>query len=395
MLLRKYVAGALKEYFSRSAAPVVGKLSSEIPFRELRGEADYREHLSRFYDASESAWLTPSEIFGDAYAEAIANSLVARNVSGSDTLNIVEIGAGNGTCGASMLRHLSRTHPQLNVFYQTYEPSAFLRKRQREALSQIDGSRWRVSATLPTCARHHYHIVALEVLDNLPHDFVRVKMRGGGEDEMLEARVVDGRITYAPLSDDEAIRACLDAMGKHGLAFFQAQPPTRPKLLSIVDSVVGTFKFKNSVASDLDAYLPTGAYHMMKSICEAMPRHCLTIADFDWLPAKDDEVINAPIVQSHDKDYGSDIFAAPFGQADIMFPTRFEAIAAIHERLQLQYAPEQSSYHRKVLKTSAFMNSFAPPQLLERTETRSGYNPMMEDFINTSFLITKEVGAHV
>ena len=372
MLLRSHVARALRAYFSASSSVVVGSLDAPIQFRELRGEADYRSRLSAFYaDSSDgTAWLTPSEIFGDAYAAAIAKSLVARNGDAS-TLDIVEVGAGNGTFGAALVRYVLENHPHLQVSYATYEPSAYLRERQSEALHGLDAQVRVSSSLLPAEGDGDVHVVALEVLDNLPHDLVRRDDEG-----VLEAHVSDaGKVEYARLADP-AIRFCLDALGGDDFGSFEAQPPAgRPLafLGSMLESMVGR---RQKTA----AYVPTGAYMLLSDVCAAFPRHTLTLGDFDWLPTRADEV-NAPIVQSGPNDYGSDIFAAPAGSADIMFPTHFESIGAIHAALR----GSKGRTDFAVVKSSAFMAEHAD---LELTATRSGYNPIVEDFINTSFLLT-------
>lgn len=78
------------------------------------------------------------------------------------------------------------------------------------------------------------------------------------------------------------------------------------------------------------------------------------------------------------------------GCADIFFPVDFPTLRDLHRffagREDRAGGLQQS---RLIVKSADFMRAHAA---LEQTATRSGYNPMLEDFLNTAFFLT-EFGA--
>lgn len=67
------------------------------------------------------------------------------------------------------------------------------------------------------------------------------------------------------------------------------------------------------------------------------------------------------------------------GTADIFFPTDF---------LALKYAYESiTGFSADVLSPEKFFRRF--PDVVKNTKTGSGYQPLLEDYSNTSYLISK------
>lgn len=93
--------------------------------------------------------------------------------------------------------------------------------------------------------------------------------------------------------------------------------------------------------------------------------------------------MNAPVVQHQSggitHDLKGDYLVSP-GDADVMFPTHFESIAKLHAAATRGKGAAARKY-----STAAFMKRYAE---LPATRTTSGYNPLTEDFTNTSFLLT-------
>ena len=181
-------------------------------------------------------------------------------------------------------------------------------------------------------------IVALELLDNLPHDKVRWTADG-----ILEARVVDGAETFAPAAD----RWVLDAAALAG------------------DRGGG------------DEFLPTGALQFLARIRERTKTPRLFLADFDALPrptGRDAVARNAPLVAAADRDLDSYLDAT--GDADIFFATDFDLLRRAWARLGGGDA-----------ETPTSADFFRRDPLSSETRTRGGYNPLLEDFLNTRVLL--------
>lgn len=85
--------------------------------------------------------------------------------------------------------------------------------------------------------------------------------------------------------------------------------------------------------------------------------------------------INAPIVTKDGEDYGS--YLLPPGLLEIFFPTDFSLLKLAYESITKKEC--------QVMKTTDFMCNYAP---LTLSKTITGYNPLIEDFLNTSFLIS-------
>lgn len=65
------------------------------------------------------------------------------------------------------------------------------------------------------------------------------------------------------------------------------------------------------------------------------------------------------------------------GEADIFFPTNFRLLREMYKDTCFRDGVHMKSWE--------FMEKFSREKL---TTTRSGYNPLKEDFMNTSFFVT-------
>lgn len=133
-------------------------------------------------------------------------------------------------------------------------------------------------------------------------------------------------------------------------------------------------------------FIPTGSLQLLESLKLAVPNHVLVAADFDHLPwpsqvsGQRDTALNAPIVSSMGGkvDHGS--YLENFGNADIFFATDFRWLASAYSEVM---GPSASA---TVMSSDVFLSRNVNPR---RTQTRTGYNPMLEDYRNTAFLIAK------
>ncbi len=77
------------------------------------------------------------------------------------------------------------------------------------------------------------------------------------------------------------------------------------------------------------------------------------------------------------------------GTADIFFPTNFSVLARMvdDERRRDSARGTDVGAPARVLASSEFLLTYGAAQV-QRTRTMTGYNPMLEDFTNTRFLLT-------
>ncbi|KAL1512408.1 hypothetical protein AB1Y20_005664 [Prymnesium parvum] len=400
MLLRRFVRDALTSptagYFSRD---VVGSLDAPLAFRSMLGEADYRAALAASYSSAHRAWLTPSEIFHPTYARALARSLAARHARlyPSEPLQLLELGGGRATAAHGILSWLRDEAPALfdRSSYTLVEASARLAEAQRARLLAFAPRVEVVHAgALEWCEGRGgregaWHVLALELLDNLPHDKLRVR-RGALEEARAEQDAGGAwRERFVPLRDEtlaEASRvlrvdsfdgaeALEEAMVARPTLGGGRSVPLSARLRKLLRPILGRSR------EYVDVYVPTDAWRLLKGLAHAVPEHQLTIADFSWLPPQPGGAVASPVVQSQhggvSRDHKGDIFAAAGGECDVFFPTHFDSL----ERMC------RAVGHKQVqsVTTTTFMAEFAD---LSETETRCGYNPLLEDFVNTSILVT-------
>lgn len=114
---------------------------------------------------------------------------------------------------------------------------------------------------------------------------------------------------------------------------------------------------------------------------------CFSLFHLDFL-SRIDRVQNSFLyMQEQGKNVDHDSLLVPTGSADIFFPTDFEATKQLWMSCQdrAQAAPsDHVGVRASVQPTAAFMNTYGNTH---RTKTMTAYNPLLDDFTNTSFLI--------
>jgi len=158
-------------------------------------------------------------------------------------------------------------------------------------------------------------------------------------------------------------------------------------------------------------FLPTGCFSLLKSLEDVFPRHELLLSDFDTLPPaslslskenleKDTHVIcyapaisGEPLVSNKNASFSQDhitYLSAPIGSADIFFQTDFKLLSRFIQQIRSLNKVRSSTTTSNedgisILSSSDFIKSNIDIKL---TETRSGWNPLLEDFINVKVLST-------
>lgn len=85
-------------------------------------------------------------------------------------------------------------------------------------------------------------------------------------------------------------------------------------------------------------------------------------------------------------------YLVPRGSADIFFPTDFGMLSRLHADAAARAGRAVPRHGAVVgggrhMKSAEFMRLYAD---LAATRTRSGYNPLLEDYSNTSFFLGGE-----
>lgn len=424
MLVREFIRRALyapaKGYFERTDAIVS---DAGIAFKRLLGEWHYRRQLHRLFSAKNEAWLTPVEIFAPHYSQALARHILARR-DPAHPLRVFEVGGGNGTNAHCILDFLRRQAPEVyaQCSYTLVDTSGPMHERQRRAVAghgprarcvHADFRAWDGDCDQPC------FVLALEVLDNLPHDKVRLTAAPtapaggspGAEAALWEEATVDTvgpggalREVYRPASDPIVV----EALALWGQGLRDALAAARGGSRAHRRRRRGAAAAAQSVMSPLDVdtvtglavpaartnatFIPTGSLQLLHRLREGFPRHALLTADFTDLPPpqlgaqsrpRDGtlDALRAPLVAARDPatgacfDHGT--YLVDDGSADVFFPVDFAALARAYHAVTGRRADCSSS--------TAFLERWADTA---QTRTLTGYNPLLEDFANTAFLET-------
>jgi hypothetical protein len=121
------------------------------------------------------------------------------------------------------------------------------------------------------------------------------------------------------------------------------------------------------------------------------------LADFDYFPSKNVNFsnfillksfqVNSPIVQKKLNEQNKfitaeyDSYLVSPGECDIFFPTNFNHLQQVYGKM----FNKESSF----VKNSSFVEQHSSKEDLLMTQTKSGYNPMKEDYSNFSIFTSK------
>ena len=145
------------------------------------------------------------------------------------------------------------------------------------------------------------------------------------------------------------------------------------------------------------AFVPTCGLEYLQNIQLQLPRHSLILADYDSLIESSThglqsssegedgslDAYNAPIVSSSD-DQGASIdhlsyLVQPHNlKLELQFPTDFDALQRMYTGITMKPCV--------VMKQTEFLQRYCPD--VSATRTKLGFNPMVTDFSNMSFLLS-------
>jgi len=414
MLCRRWIHEHLysaKGYFADPVSPIVSGHS--IDFNALVGMADYKRAEQALYRDS-GHWLTPAELFQPYYSQAIAHWLIHVHAMRNTRLpmRIFEVGAGNGTNAVGVLDLIKRQRPDLyaHVRYDIVEISPALAVKQQQwlakahpgkvAVHNADFLQWRTRVDGPVA------VVALEVLDNLPHD--KVIMSGTPRESWQQVSVVEDASTgtlsesAAPLTDALTLRACAlfpPQLVRHTAAFTW-NPVAYMSQRGVAKVKQQRAAFEIATSRQQAAFVPSGCVQLLDVLADCFPAHALLAADFAVLPlgnhdmdGSDDEpgslrgCLNSPIVSSRlpNGELRDHTTYLVKDSADIYFQTDFEKL---NEAWKTVTGKRQGA---NVHSSASFLSRFAGADAIAKTTTRNGYNPMLEDYANTNIFTAHAV----
>ncbi|CAH0513691.1 unnamed protein product [Peronospora belbahrii] len=421
LLTRNFIARSLyaKEngYFTTYERKVLHAPLEKINFNNLWGAGEYRHRIDVLYKEHAEAWLTPVEIFAPYYSHAVARYILDSSACWSlaKELVIYEIGGGSGSNALYILNYLKDTVPHVyaKTKYTLIEISPVMAERQKKRVAAVHPQQCTVlhqdfltfADTYKTKINTPCFVLALEVLDNLPHDKVTLQNGKWYETVVKIQNYEDKSTTEGPVLY-EAMRPLEDMLIHQTLRHFGCELPLRVSYkynTSLAQRVRRMLKNDDPVL--YSSFIPTGAMQLLNTLRTVFPKHHLIAADFDSLPAPNLDTTspikairhelsptatssgtlfagNAPLVASKVKNVTKDhdTYLVQGGIADIFFATDFNRLKKAYCST-LQRQPHEVS----VIKSSEFLKEFAD---LQKTKTITRYNPLLEDYSNTSFILS-------
>jgi SAM-dependent MidA family methyltransferase len=186
-LVRDYIGQALYTanigYFNNKAIRKIISPDAPLQFNSMKNESEYRKALADLYKYNEGSWTTPVELFQPYYASAIGKWGI-QNIEPGQGIHFVEIGGGTGTCAVGILDFLMNEYPEVyeHSSYTIVDLSTEMNKLQKSKLDSSGHECFQVVSEsgvtmnprnwefFKANERDRVHVIALEVLDNMPHD---------------------------------------------------------------------------------------------------------------------------------------------------------------------------------------------------------------------------------
>jgi Putative S-adenosyl-L-methionine-dependent methyltransferase len=337
---------------------------------------------------------TPTELFKPFYGYAIARYILHQYRSHyypRTNLCIYEIGGGNGTLMMNLLDYIYEHDPQVYAFmqYRVVEISQKLAQRQKRTLEeskyandhlqrveiiQQDILTWSLPEQQPA------YILAMEVIDNLPHDVIRYDPQTGQPFQGVVLIDPDGEF-------EEAYTPSIDELPKRYLALrhnsgYSHLPLSHPQgMPAVLRQLMQLVSYRGKLTSR--EFIPTALLSLLDVLDEYFPHHHLILSDFEKLPNSIPGYM-APVVQTRYQKtmVPCTTYLVRQGYFDIFFPTDFEELRRMYEALCPSYFGRRQT---KVLSHRRFVEKWGD---LEGTSTKNGDNPMRDYYQNVKMLIS-------
>jgi hypothetical protein len=389
MLLRKYIHKRLNDYYRQPHNHVVGSLPSKEPieFKNLLNEWHWRRVFHKLYKEQQGQWLTPVELFRPYFSQIVAN-VIATEAMDKPKIHIVELGGGRGTNALEILNHLRSQYSFVydRLQYTIMDVSPPLLELQKRVLvddKSVDHShlvdlrevdifevaegKTKFLESSDGCTI----ILAMELLDNLPHDKLQKCSQTGLtlQTELYQDKKSNCLLEVGCPLDDPCI-----------IDLLKTQPNYHP--------AVGSPR-----------WVPTIASQLLKYIFDSRPNSSVILADFDYLPSPDIipksvktrlsvKAEGEPLCTDMDDiDHECYLTAPPL--CDILFPTEFYDLASYMEQViekQSLNGAVTLPWKVRVMKQNEFLSTFGPAQIEATTSRWTDYSPLIHDFSNCSVL---------
>jgi hypothetical protein len=379
--MRQFIEDALYDpsygYFVKNAN--IFQLGRPLDFRSMVDIDDYQTALSKLYKEQSitksfyQLWHTPSELFQPHYAQAVGKYIL-KNTDHSRPLVIYEVGPGSGTFCEGLSDYFDQN--KVKYEYNLIEISSSLYDLQRQRFKGRNSVRPRHVSffDIERVDDRPCFVIALEVLDNLAQDVISFSKEG----ELLECAVEvdEGARPYTiPGMYDVKFEPSTDPLI---INTFNAMDEFGYKWRSLRWNPLELFKFLGFDQSFKWQYIPSKVFQFFDQVSKKFPNSKLIISDFDKLPDKTPG-FDSPVVQTR---YNGDTVSCSKillkkGLFDIFFPTNFDLAA--------HFCKVTTTRQATVMKHKLFLEQYAD---CSKTRTKTGYNPMLEEFENVSFLLS-------
>lgn len=368
-----------------------GKLASGDEF--LRAwEQKYEKYNS--FKQNLQLWHTPTELFQPYYGEAVARYILSHH-NINEPLVIYEMGAGNGTLMDNILSYIKRTNRDLygRTEYRIIEISSKLFPKQlrmkhkdRTKIINKDIFDW------SEVVQDKHFFLAFEVFDNFSHDVLKYNIHSDMPYQGYVA--IDKNRDFKEFFNPNLDKWCTKYLE------LRKDFVAKPKELTALNQVrnyMWPFRNKLSVNSE---FIPTKLLEFFYILKTYFPHHQLISSDFATLPNAIPNSYNGPVVQTffqkskevspaktinktkyqfsrikRDKMVTVSTYMVNQGYFDIMFPTNFELMAKIYNKVTGKSL--EVNTHRK------FMQAWSES---EKTQCANGENPMLDYYKNVKFM---------
>lgn len=252
-------------------------------------------------------------------------------------------------------------------------------------------------------------LIALELLDNLPHDKIG---RCIATNAILQAKVVpvdssglighdERELHHIDEINEMQSTSNIDITRQYTEEFSPMNDdPLLQRILSIAPNLY------TPMISHGPRWIPTVALGVLMKLFECRPNSSVAFADFDWLPPPDvgnyssakhhendseillpgaEPAIGDPLVTDMEgNDHLSYLTSPPDALCDILFPSDFGRLAAFIKQYHASIA--NSDIDAKAMKQSDFLMKYGSTEVNKTKSWLTGYSPLINDFGNCSVL---------
>ncbi|CDK28239.1 unnamed protein product [Kuraishia capsulata CBS 1993] len=421
MLTRDFIEDSLYNpnygYFSKEAE--IFHPAKPFDYKNLKSQEDFMAHWLKAYDKydhenepsneakeqritrpSLQLWHTPTELFQPYYGEALARYLLVNYKLTQYPYNdliIYEMGGGNGTLMLNILNYIRERQPDVyaRTKYKIIEISGRLAEKQKQSAIELrlkaEGGDHKDKVEIINKSIFEWKevvsdpcfFIGLEVFDNFAHDVVKydINTQQPHQGYVLIDQNGDMREYFSPRLDgwteafltlrEEGRYPVLHAPGPR---LWGQHPLEKPVFYNQMKNSLNPLRAELSDSE----YIPSRLLQFFLILKEKFPEHRLLASDFHSLPDSSPGYMS-PVVQTmlNDRMVTTDSYMVLQGYFDIMFPTDFELMKDMYRQVV-----------GKICKTSTHREFLEQWSDIDATTTKTGENPMLDLYVNASFMLS-------